>query len=93
MTPSQSRLLDSFWTGSGYQRSRYGADADLDVQRGADSQLDAEHPIMSPGDQLKMERNFEVEEQSSQYLKSIADDTREMARERKPKIVHIPGGP
>jgi hypothetical protein len=93
MTPSQSRLLDSFWTGSGYQRSRYGADADLDVQRGADSQLDAEHPIMSPGDHLKMERNFEVEEQSSQYLKSIADDTREMARERKPKIVHIPGGP
>jgi hypothetical protein len=93
MTPSQSRLLDSFWTGSGYQRSRYGADADLDVQRGADSQLDADHPVMSPKDQLKRDRNFEVEEQSSQYLKSIADDTREMARERKPKIVHIPGGP
>jgi len=93
MTPSQNRLLDSFWTGSGYQRSRYGSDADLDVLRGADLQLDAEHPIMSPRDQMQMERNFEIEEQSSQYLKSISDNTARLAQERRAKTVTISGGP
>ena len=93
MTPSQNRLLDSFWTGSGYQRSRYGAAADLDVQRGADLQLDAEHPVMSPRDQMQRDRNFEIEEQSSQYLKSISDNTARLAQERRAKTVTISGGP
>ncbi len=93
MTPSQNRLLDSFWTGSGYQRSRYGAAADLDVQRGADLQLDAEHPVMSPRDQMQRDRNFEIEEQSSQYLKSISDNTTRLAQERRAKTVTISGGP
>lgn len=92
MTWSQSRLVDALWTESGRQRSRYGADADLDVQRGSDLRLDQQHPVMSPQDQLRMERSHEIEEQSSQYLQSISQNISRMAQQRT-RTATIAGSP